>query len=65
TEQGMDLNFMLLEQRRLEDGIAAARKAGDLDAVNRLSREGSELTSRIAHAESLGALGTLSGPGRR
>ena len=55
TEQGMDLNFMLLEQRRLEDGIAAARKAGDLDAVNRLSREGSELTSRIAHAESLGA----------
>jgi DNA primase len=55
TEVGMDLNFMLLEQRRLEDGIAAARRAGDLDAVNRLSREGSELTSRIAHAESLGA----------
>ena len=37
TELGMDLNFMLLEQQRLEDGIAAAREAGDLDAVERAS----------------------------
>jgi hypothetical protein len=51
----MDLNFMLLEQRRIEDGIAAARRAGDLDAVNRLSREGSALSTRIAHAESADA----------
>jgi DNA primase len=55
TELGMDLNFMLLEQRRLEDGIAAARRAGDLDAVNRLSREGSALSTRIAHAASADA----------
>jgi DNA primase len=50
TEESMELNFMLLEQRRLDDGIAAARREGDLATVNRLSREGSELTSRISHA---------------
>jgi DNA primase len=55
TELEMDLNYMLLEQRRIEDGIAAARRAGDLDAVNRLSREGSALSTRIAHAASLDA----------
>ena len=60
TELGMDLNFMLLEQRRLEDGIAAARRAGDLDAVNRLSREGSALSTRIAHAASVDAASSRS-----
>jgi DNA primase len=55
SEGAMELNFMLLEQRRLEDGITAAQRAGDYEAGARLSRERAELTDRIAHAESLGA----------
>ena len=50
----MELNFMLLEQQRLEDGISAARDAGDMEEVNRLSREGSDLTTRISQTESFG-----------
>ncbi len=50
----MELNFMLLEQQRLEDGMSAARAAGDLEEVQRLSREGSELSTRISQTESLG-----------
>lgn len=50
----MELNFMLLEQQRLEDGIAAARAAGDLEEVARLSRKGSELITRISQTETLG-----------
>jgi hypothetical protein len=55
SEGAMELNFMLLEQRRLEDGITAAQRAGDYEAGARLSRERAELTDRIAHSESLGA----------
>ena len=55
SEGAMALNFDLLEQQRLEDQISAARKAGDYEELTRLSREGAELTDRIAHAESLGA----------
>ena len=46
----MQLNFDLLEQLRLEDGISAAQKAGDYEASTRLARERAELTDRIAHA---------------
>ena len=46
----MQLNFDLLEQQRLEDGISAAQKAGDYEVSTRLSGERAELTDRIAHA---------------
>jgi hypothetical protein len=50
SEGAMQLNFDLLEQQRLEDGISAAQKAGDYEASTRLARERAELTDRIAHA---------------
>jgi DNA primase len=50
TEPAMQLNFDLLEQQRLEDGIARAQEAGDYEASTRLSRDRAELTDRIAHA---------------
>jgi hypothetical protein len=46
----MQLNFDLLEQQRLEDGISAAQQAGDYEVSSRLSRERAALTDRIAHA---------------
>ncbi|MDP9227574.1 MAG: DNA primase [Actinomycetota bacterium] len=55
SEGAMELNFDLLEQQRLEDGISAAQKAGDYEASTRLSQERAELTNRIAHPETLGA----------
>ena len=50
----MELNFMLLEKRALEDRIAAARVQGDYDKVDELGRERSELVTRISGAEQLG-----------
>src|SRR5918994_639066 len=50
SEGAMQLNFDLLEQQRLEDGISAAQKAGDYEASTRLAGERAELTDRIAHA---------------
>ena len=50
TEQAMQLNFDLLEQQRLEDGISAAQQAGDYEVSTRLSHERAALTDRIAHA---------------
>jgi DNA primase len=50
TEGAMQLNFDLLEQQRLEDGISAAQKAGDYESSTRLARERAQLTDRIAHA---------------
>jgi DNA primase len=50
SESAMQLNFDLLEQQRLEDGIAAAQKAGDYEVSTRLSGERAQLTERIAHA---------------
>jgi DNA primase len=54
SEGAMQLNFDLLEQQRLEDGIAAAQKAGDYEVSTRLSGERAELTDRIAHAGVVG-----------
>ncbi len=50
SESAMQLNFDLLEQQRLEDGIAAAQKAGDYEVSTRLAGERAQLTDRIAHA---------------
>jgi DNA primase len=50
TEPAMQLNFDLLEQQRLEDGISAAQQAGDYEVSTRLSQERAALTDRIAHA---------------
>src|SRR4051794_27884446 len=50
SEGAMQLNFDLLEQQRLEDGIAAAQKAGDYEVSTRLAGERAQLTDRIAHA---------------
>jgi hypothetical protein len=55
SEQAMQLNFDLLEQQRLEDGISAAQKAGDYEVSTRLSRERAALTDRIAHAGVVGS----------
>ena len=51
----MELNYMLLEQQRLEHGISAAQRVGDYERGARLSRERAELTDRIAHAQRLTA----------
>src|SRR3954452_3709109 len=56
TEPAMQLNFDLLEQQRLEDGIARAQEAGDYEASTRLSRDRAELTDWIAHAGVLALL---------
>ena len=50
----MELNFMLLELQRLEDGISAAQKAGDYESGARLSKERAALTDRIAHSKASG-----------
>jgi DNA primase len=55
SEAAMQLNFDLLEQQRLEDGISAAQKAGDYEVSSRLSRERAALTDRIAHAGVVGS----------
>jgi DNA primase len=50
SEAAMQLNFDLLEQQRLEDGISAAQKAGDYEVSTRLSHKRAALTDRIAHS---------------
>ena len=47
----MELNFLRLEQKRLEDGISAAQKAGDYESGARLSEQRAALTARISHAQ--------------
>jgi DNA primase len=51
SEESMELNFLLLDQRRLEDEIAAAGERGDYERRARLSRERAALVERIAHAQ--------------
>jgi DNA primase len=51
SHEAMELNFLLLEQRRLEDEIAAAGERGDYERRAALSRERAVLVERIAHAE--------------
>ena len=47
----MELNFLLLEQRRIEAEIAAAGERDDYERRAALSRERAALVERIAHTE--------------
>ncbi|MFT3865254.1 MAG: DNA primase [Solirubrobacterales bacterium] len=55
SEEAMELNFLLLDQRRLEDEIAAAGTRGDYERRASLSRERARLVERIAHAQRVGS----------
>jgi DNA primase len=52
--EAMKLNFLLLEQRRLEAEIAAAGEAGDRERRAALSMERAALVERIARTERVG-----------
>jgi DNA primase len=49
SPEAMELNFLQLEQRRLEDEIAAAGERGDYERRASLSRERAELVEKAAH----------------
>lgn len=51
SREAMELNFLLLEQRRLEGEIAAAGERGDYERRAALSRERAALVERIAHTQ--------------
>jgi len=51
SPEAMELNYLLLEQRRLESQIAAAGEAGDYERRAALSRDRAALVERIAHTE--------------
>jgi DNA primase len=54
SAEAMQLNYLLLEQRRLEAEIAAAGERDDYERRAALSRERAALVERIAHAERVG-----------
>jgi DNA primase len=54
SREAMELNFLQLEQRRLEDRLGDAREQGDDEEFTRLSRERAGLADRIAHWEARG-----------
>ncbi len=51
SKESMELNFLLLDQRRLEEEIAAAGERGDYERRAQLSRRRAALVERIAHAQ--------------
>ncbi len=51
SAEAMELNFLLLEQRRLEGEIAAAGEKGERERRAALSRERAALVERIARTE--------------
>ncbi len=51
SQEAMELNFLLLEQRRLEGEIAAAAERDDYERRAALSRERAALVQRIAHTQ--------------
>jgi DNA primase len=51
SAEAMELNYLLLEQRRLESEIAAAGDRDDYERRAALSRERAALVQRIAHTE--------------
>ena len=55
SEEAMEINFLLLEQKRLEDELAAAGERGDYERRASLSRERAQLVERIAHAQRVGS----------
>jgi hypothetical protein len=54
SAEAMRLNFLLLEQRRLEAEISAAGAADDYERRAALSRERAALVERIARTERVG-----------
>jgi DNA primase len=54
STEAMELNFLLLEQRRLEGQIAAAGEKNDYEQRAALSRERAALVERIARTERVG-----------
>ena len=54
SAEAMELNYLLLEQRRLEAEIAAAGERDDYESRATLSRERAALVERIARAERVG-----------
>jgi DNA primase len=54
SAEAMELNYLLLEQRRLETQIAAAGEADDYERRAALSRERAALVERIARTERVG-----------
>ena len=54
SREAMELNFLQLEQRRLEDRLGDAREKGDDEEFTRLSRERAGLADRIANWEARG-----------
>ncbi|HEU4738697.1 MAG TPA: DNA primase [Solirubrobacterales bacterium] len=54
SHEAMELNYLQLEQRRLEAEIAAAGERGDYERRAALSRERAGLVERIAHSERVG-----------
>jgi len=54
STEAMELNYLLLEQRRLESQIAAAGEADDYERRAALSRERATLVERIARTERVG-----------
>ena len=53
SEAAMEMNFLQLEQRRVEDQIGEAEKKGDFERGAELNRERAALVERIAHPERL------------
>jgi DNA primase len=51
SPEAMELNYLLLEQRRIEAEIAAAGERDDYEQRAALSRERAALVERIAHTE--------------
>ncbi len=51
SRESMELNFLLLDQRRLEDEIAAAGERDDYERRAALSRERAALVERIARTQ--------------
>jgi DNA primase len=54
SPEAMELNYLLLEQRRIEAEIAAAGERNDYEQRAALSRERAALVERIAHTERVG-----------
>jgi DNA primase len=55
SQESMELNYLLLEQRRLEGEIAAAGERGDYERRAALSRERASLVERIARRQRVGS----------
>jgi DNA primase len=55
SEESMELNFLQLEQRRIEGEIEEAGLRGDYERRASLSRQRAELVERIAHAQQVGS----------